>query len=79
MASSHNKQPEAEIFGRRLRELRNKKRMTQEDLAAASGLTSVFISNLERGLSDPSLSTIVRLAGALRCKVAALVSMFDRT
>lgn len=71
-------QPDAAVFGKHLRELRNKRKMTQEDLATAAGLTSVYISNLENGLAVPSLTTILQLAAALRCKVASLVSVFDR-
>ena len=71
-------QPEGEIFGRRLRELRNKKGLTQEELGRAAGLTSVYISNLENGFAVPSLTTILQLAGALRCKVVSLVSVFDK-
>lgn len=35
------------------------------------------ISDMERGLKVPSLTTILRLAVALDCKVTALTSVFD--
>ena len=72
-------QPEAEIFGRHVRELRTKRKMTQEDMARESGLTSVYISNLENGFAVPSLTTVLRLARALNCKVTLLTSVFDKT
>jgi len=34
---------------------------------------------MERGQKVPSLTTILRLAVALDCKVTALVSIFDKT
>jgi transcriptional regulator with XRE-family HTH domain len=71
-------QPEGEVFGRRLRELRQKHGVTQQQLSAATGLTEGYISNMERGLKVPSLTTILRLAVALRCRVTELVSVFDR-
>ena len=71
-------QPEGEVFGRRLRELRQKYDVTQEQLSAATGLTEGYISNMERGLKVPSLTTILRIAVAFECKVTELVSVFDK-
>jgi len=72
-------QAEGEVFGRRLRELRQKYGVTQQQLSVATGLTEGYISNMERGLKVPSLTTILRIAVALRCKVTELVSIFDKT
>jgi len=72
-------QAEGEVFGRRLRELRQKYGVTQQQLSVATGLTEGYISNMERGLKVPSLTTILRLAVALGCKVTELVSTFDKT
>lgn len=71
-------QPEGEVFGRRLRELRQKYGVTQEQLSVATGLTEGYISNMERGQKVPSLTTILRIAVALRCRVTELVSVFDK-
>ena len=73
------RQPEGEVFGRRLRELRQKYGVTQNALAAASGLTEAYISNMENGFAVPSLTTVLRVAVALRCRVVDLVSMFDKS
>ncbi|HEV7427376.1 MAG TPA: helix-turn-helix transcriptional regulator [Thermoanaerobaculia bacterium] len=72
-------QPEGEVFGRRLRELRQKYGVTQQQLSVATGLTEGYISNMERGIKVPSLTTVLRLAVALGCKVTELVSIFDKT
>ena len=72
-------QAEGEVFGQRLRELRQKYGVTQQQLSAATGLTEGYISNMERGQKVPSLTTILRLAVALDCKPTALVSIFDNT
>lgn len=71
-------QPEGEVFGRRLREIRQARNVTQDALALTSGLTKAYISDMERGLKVPSLTTILRLSRALGCKVTALTSVFDR-
>ena len=71
-------QPEGEVFGRRLREIRQKRGMTQEALAQAAGTAGPYISDMERGLKVPSLTTVLRLALALDCKPTALISIFDK-
>ncbi len=53
-------------FGRVLRELRERAHLSQEQLAAMSGLHRTYISILERGKRSPTLDTIAVLARALR-------------
>jgi len=69
---------EGELFGGHLRELRVKRHLTQRQLADLCDSNEPFISNLERGVKIPSLSMLIRLAEALRCKVAELVRPFDQ-
>ena len=38
-----------------------------------------YVNNLEHGLKVPSLTTILRLAVALNCKVMDLVGAYDKT
>lgn len=59
------KTPEAEIFGRTLRRLREAAGLSQERVAQEADLTTGYISDLERGLKAPGLATIIRLATAL--------------
>ena len=44
-----------ELFGERLRELRKKQRETQDDLAAALGVSHVQISDMEKGKKTTTL------------------------
>jgi len=67
-----------EMFGERLRELRNKRGLTQVTLAEASGIKQSHISSMERGMMLPNLLTLMRLASGLGCTVSALVSVFDK-
>jgi len=69
---------EAEIFGRRLRQLRTARGLTQEQLAEAAGITSTYTSDLERGEKVPSLSILLRLARAFDITVAELLEDFTR-
>lgn len=50
---------------RRNRIMPNGKKMTQENLAEASDLSTRYISNIENGLVNPSLDVAVRLATVL--------------
>jgi transcriptional regulator with XRE-family HTH domain len=52
-------------FGKRLRELRDVRRVSQLELAGMLGCTYQTISNLERGLYMPSLRTAFALSEAL--------------
>jgi transcriptional regulator with XRE-family HTH domain len=70
--------PDAALFGQRVRELREKRKMTQTDLATAAGMSLPYVSDVERGVKVPSLTTLVRLAVALNCKLTALVAVFDK-
>ena len=54
-----------ELFGQRLREQRIKHRLTLEQLAEKSELSSNYIGMVERGLKEPGLATIVKLLNAL--------------
>ncbi len=60
-------------FGTRLRALRTAGGLSLEQLAKRSGLTKSYISKLERGLSEPSISSVQRLAEALSIGVAELL------
>jgi transcriptional regulator with XRE-family HTH domain len=58
--------------GPALRRLRRQRGMTQEDLAAASGVAQDTISQIELGKREPYATTLRKLAGALDVPVAAL-------
>jgi transcriptional regulator with XRE-family HTH domain len=62
-----------ERFGMRLKELREQKGLTQEALAEKIGVSRGYLSRLEMGRHDPSLSLLRRLARALMVDVAKLL------
>jgi len=53
-------------FGDNARNLRKGKKLSQEKLAEIAGLDATYISGIERGVRNPSLVSIVQLAGALK-------------
>jgi transcriptional regulator with XRE-family HTH domain len=56
-----------------LRAIRTRKEISQEALAKLAGMSQTFLSKVENGKSDPSLTTLKRLAGALGVSVSDLV------
>ena len=61
-------------IGGRVREIRIKNGMTQEQLAEAANLSVPYISHIERGFKRPSLETLMRVAGALHVTADCLLS-----
>ncbi|MCF8024605.1 MAG: helix-turn-helix domain-containing protein [Desulfobacteraceae bacterium] len=55
----------AAAFGHVLRYFRISSRLSQERLAQESGLDRSYISLLERGIKQPSLTTIIQIAQTL--------------
>jgi transcriptional regulator with XRE-family HTH domain len=56
----------AKLFGGNLRRLRLKAGWSQESLATECGLYRTYLSRLENGIVNPTLSVIVTLAYQLR-------------
>lgn len=54
-----------EEIGQRIRELRQKKRMTLEDLSSRTGLSKSFISEVEREIASLTITSLQKIAEAL--------------
>ena len=55
-------------FGNRVRALRHRLGISQEELAARSGLHRTYVGGIERGERNPSLVNIGRIADALKVR-----------
>src|SRR5487761_224259 len=58
-------------LGARIREVRRKKKMTLRDAAVAAGVSESFLSQVERGLANPSVASLRRIADAMHEQVAS--------
>jgi transcriptional regulator with XRE-family HTH domain len=58
--------------GRRIRDLRRARQLSLETVAARTDLSIGFLSQIERGLSSPSLRVLATLANVLGVGIAAL-------
>lgn len=55
----------AEVFGRRVREVRHERGWTQEQLAFEAGVKRAYLSEVENGQRNVSLDVVEKLAQAL--------------
>lgn len=63
-----------EPLGDRLRARRQELRLTLKEVALASGLSVGFISQIERGITSPSLSSLVSVARVLDMEVGEFLA-----
>ncbi len=61
------------FFGEILHDLRVEKKLTQAELADKSSLDRTYISLLERGERQPTISTLFKIASALETSVVSIV------
>lgn len=60
-------------LGKKIKELRLAAELSQERLGEITGLDRTYISGIERGVRNPSLKNIEKLAKALKVKVTDLI------
>ncbi|WP_306280207.1 helix-turn-helix domain-containing protein [Pseudomonas putida] len=60
-------------FGKVLRERRKQAGLTQEKLALEADVQRNYVSLIERGVHQPTINVIFKLAAALRCKPSDLI------
>ena len=65
-------------FGARVRGLRKRAKLTQERLGELSGVDHKYLSRVERGVVNPSVETLFKLADGLGVEPAELVTFGDR-
>ena len=61
-------------LSKKIRNLRESKNLTQEQLAENAGLSGKFIGEIERGTSNPTIKTIEKIAKALKTSPAQLLA-----
>lgn len=61
-------------FGKVLRQRRKAAGLTQEELAHEAEIQRNYVSLIERGINQPTITVIFKLAQALKCPPATLIS-----
>lgn len=75
---SKPRSPEHAALGDALRQMRRDAGMSQEQLAEGAQTDLTQVGGIERGVRNPSYTTLLRLAGALGTSVGALTTLADR-
>ncbi len=65
-------------FAKTLKRIREKKRLTQHDLEDNSGLSLRMISDLERGIRQPTLKTLFKLSKGLNMNLLAFIEQVQK-
>ena len=65
-------------FGKILHRIRKEKKFTQEALAIDCGLDRTYISLLERGLRQPTLGTLFKIAEVLKVSPSSMVKELEK-
>ena len=60
------------LLGKRIRELRKNQGISQEQLAERAGISSQYVSNIERGKDNPTLDLLLGLADALKVSLGQM-------
>lgn len=68
----------AVAFGKVLRQLRVEAGLTQEQLGLEADLRRTYVSVLELGQQQPSLTTILKLARALKIQAHELIRQVEK-
>ena len=64
-------------FGRNVARLRNEAGLSQDKLAEKADLDRTYLSGIERGVRNPGIKIVIRLARALRVTVDQLCKGVD--
>lgn len=67
-----------EAFGLVLRQFRTDKGLSQERLALEGNLDRTFISMLERGLRQPSITTLIQISNVLGISASDLMAAVEQ-
>ena len=65
-------------MGAVIRRLRKERGLSQEDVAFESGVDRSFLSHIERGLQQPSISILFRIAEALGTLASAILAEAEK-
>jgi ribosome-binding protein aMBF1 (putative translation factor) len=66
------------IFGKVLREQRSARGLSQEALALSADVDRTFVSQMERGIRQPTLTTLCKLSEALDIQPSTLVARVEK-
>ncbi len=67
-----------QCLGEAISTRRKQLQMSQEELAAKTGVDRAFISNVERGKRNPSFGVVATIARGLKIRISRLTGMCEK-
>jgi transcriptional regulator with XRE-family HTH domain len=64
-------------FGRNVARIRSEREFSQDKLAEKADLDRTYVSGIERGVRNPGIKTVIRIARALNVSVGDLCKGVD--
>ena len=74
---ANTRSPAHVAYGRALRELRGERGISQEKLAQLAGLDRTYVSGIERGERNPSLTNLLKLTDTLQVDLGEVAARAD--
>lgn len=65
------------LIGLRIAEIRKQKGMTQDKLANKMGISSKYLSSIERGKENPTLDTLINLGQSLEADLGEIFTFVE--
>ena|GEM_PF-477246 len=66
-----------QLIGARIKEVRNKKGLTQEQLSEKMEINPKYLSSIERGNENPTLNTLIKLSESLEVDLGEIFSFIQ--
>ena len=66
-----------QMIGARIKEVRSKKGLTQEQLSERIDINPKYLSSIERGKENPTLNTLIKLAQSLDVNIDDFFAMVE--
>jgi len=63
------------MIGARIKDIRNKKGLTQEQLSEKMEINPKYLSSIERGNENPTLNTLIKLPESLEVELSEIFSI----
>lgn len=66
-----------QMIGARVKEIRTKRRITQDQLSERMEINPKYLSSIERGKENPTLNTLIKLSQSLEVKLDEIFSFVE--
>ena len=66
------------VLGEAIKSLRIEKGLSQEELAEKCDSSALYISEIERGIKNPTITTLIAIALSLDMKLSELIIELER-